>query len=155
MVVSHFCPTENKLTLQGSPTEQWQPNKLSSLLFELLLIFENTERGFLYCLEDEFFQQEAEEEERQKRLGPGGLDPVEVFETLPDDLKQCFESQNIELLQETLSKMSEEDAKYHMKRCIDSGLWVPDAKKKQKEEGDSAEPTGEVEAGQNSKSAGS
>lgn len=78
-----------------------------------------------------------------------------MFETLPDDLKQCFESQNIELLQETLSKMSEEDAKYHMKRCIDSGLWVPDAKKKQKEEGDSAEPTGEVEAGQNSKSAGS
>jgi len=26
---------------------------------------------------------EAEEEERQKRLGPGGLDPVEVFESLP------------------------------------------------------------------------
>lgn len=26
---------------------------------------------------------EAEEEERQKRLGPGGLDPVEVMETLP------------------------------------------------------------------------
>ncbi len=26
---------------------------------------------------------EVEDEERQKRLGPGGLDPVEVFETLP------------------------------------------------------------------------
>lgn len=26
---------------------------------------------------------EYEEEERQKRLGPGGLDPVEVFESLP------------------------------------------------------------------------
>jgi len=26
---------------------------------------------------------EAEEEERQQRLGPGGLDPFEVFETLP------------------------------------------------------------------------
>ena len=24
------------------------------------------------------------QEERQKRLGPGGLDPVEVFESLPD-----------------------------------------------------------------------
>ena len=23
--------------------------------------------------------------------------------------------------------MSEEDAKYHMKRCVDSGLWVADA----------------------------
>lgn len=26
---------------------------------------------------------EVEEEEKSKRLGPGGLDPVEVFETLP------------------------------------------------------------------------
>ena len=23
--------------------------------------------------------------------------------------------------------MPEEEAKYHMKRCVDSGLWVPDA----------------------------
>ena len=27
---------------------------------------------------------EAEEEERKARLGPGGLDPVEVYESLPD-----------------------------------------------------------------------
>ena len=26
---------------------------------------------------------ELEEEEKQKRLGPGGLDPVEVYESLP------------------------------------------------------------------------
>lgn len=73
---------------------------------------------------------EAEEEERQKRLGPGGLDPVEVFESLPEVLKTCFESQNIELLQEALLKMSKEDAEYHMDRCVKSGLWVPDANKK-------------------------
>lgn len=73
---------------------------------------------------------EAEEEERQKRLGPGGLDPVEVFESLPESLQQCFETQNIELLQETLLSMSKEDAEYHMDRCIKSGLWVPDAKAK-------------------------
>lgn len=80
---------------------------------------------------------EAEEEEREKRLGPGGLDPVEVFESLPDELKKCFESQDIGLLQETISKMNEEDAKYHMKRCVDSGLWVPDANK-DKSEGDAS-----------------
>lgn len=57
------------------------------------------------------------------------MDPLEVFESLPDDLKKCFESQNIELLQETISKMPEEEAKLHMKRCVDSGLWIPDAKK--------------------------
>ena len=73
---------------------------------------------------------EAEEEERQQRLGPGGLDPVEVFETLPDELKKCFESQNIELLQEAILKMNKKDAEYHMDRCIKSGLWVPDAKNK-------------------------
>lgn len=27
---------------------------------------------------------EYEEEERQKRLGPGGLDPVDVYESLPE-----------------------------------------------------------------------
>ena len=36
---------------------------------------------------------EYEEEEKQKRLGPGGLDPVEVFESLPEELQKCFESQ--------------------------------------------------------------
>lgn len=29
-------------------------------------------------------QAEIEEEERKARLGPGGLDPVEVFESLPE-----------------------------------------------------------------------
>uniref|UniRef100_A0A6M2DJN2 Hsp90 co-chaperone Cdc37 n=1 Tax=Xenopsylla cheopis TaxID=163159 RepID=A0A6M2DJN2_XENCH len=72
---------------------------------------------------------EAEEEERQARLGPGGLDPVEVFDSLPDELKKCFEAQDIPLLQETISKMPEEEACYHMKRCVDSGLWLPEANK--------------------------
>lgn len=66
------------------------------------------------------------------------MDPVEIFETLPDELKKCFESQDIEMLKETIAKMPEEDAKYHMKRCVDSGLWVPDAKKDNTEE----EPSG-------------
>lgn len=29
-------------------------------------------------------QAEIEEEERKSRVGPGGLDPVDVFESLPD-----------------------------------------------------------------------
>lgn len=31
------------------------------------------------------------------------------------------------MLQETIAKMPTEEAMYHMKRCIDSGLWVPEA----------------------------
>lgn len=76
----------------------------------------------------EALMKEAEEEERQQRLGPGGLDPLEVLETLPEELKACFESQDVGLLQKTISKMNPEDAALHMKRCVESGLWVPEAK---------------------------
>merc|ERR1712126_178424 len=72
---------------------------------------------------------EYEEEEREKRLGPGGLDPVEVFESLPEELQKCFESQDIELLKKTMGNLPDEIARYHLDRCIKSGLWVPDANK--------------------------
>lgn len=71
---------------------------------------------------------EYEEEERQKRLGPGGLDPVDVYESLPSEMQKCFDEKDIQMLQEVISKMDPTEAKAHMKRCIDSGLWVPNAK---------------------------
>ncbi|XP_053573989.1 hsp90 co-chaperone Cdc37 [Bombina bombina] len=82
---------------------------------------------------------EYEEEERKKRLGPGGLDPVEVYETLPPELQKCFDSKDIQLLQDTISKMDPTEARYYMKQCIDSGLWVPNAK------GDAPESVGPEE----------
>jgi len=81
-------------------------------------------------LKEQIEETKKEEEiERQARVqeSPGGLDPVEVFESLPDILKECFESQDIQKLQETIKTMPEEDARYHMKRCVDSGLWKPAA----------------------------
>merc|ERR1719410_1624488 len=69
--------------------------------------------------------EEAMEEERQERMGPGGLDPADVFESLPDSMKNCFESQDIGMLQQVIKEMPEDEARYHMKRCVDSGLWVP------------------------------
>ncbi|TKS92110.1 Hsp90 co-chaperone [Collichthys lucidus] len=71
---------------------------------------------------------EYEEEERQKRLGPGGLDPVEVYESLPAEMQKCFDEKDIQMLQEVISKMDPTEAKAHMKKCIDSGLWVPNSK---------------------------
>ncbi|XP_055641730.1 hsp90 co-chaperone Cdc37-like [Toxorhynchites rutilus septentrionalis] len=53
--------------------------------------------------------EEQEEEERKAQLGPGGLDSVEVFESLLE--------------------LPEDEARVHLQRCIDSGLWVPDANK--------------------------
>lgn len=63
----------------------------------------------------------------EQRLGPGGLDPLEVIETLPQEMVEAFESRDVDKLKEVLSKMSPEDAEYHMKRCVDSGLWVANA----------------------------
>ena len=78
----------------------------------------------------ERIMKEIEEEERQKRLGPGGLDPVEVFESLPEKLQQCFEKKDIPMLQKALAEMPKEEAEVYMKKCIDSGMWIPDAKSK-------------------------
>lgn len=91
---------------------------------------------------------EAEEEDRQKRLGPGGLDPVEVFESLPQELQKCFDEKDIPMLQQVLGKMPEEEARGYLKKCIDSGLWIPNAQDAQAnaeaEEGD-ADDEGEEE----------
>ena len=55
--------------------------------------------------------EEAMEEERKERLGPGGLDPADVFESLPDSMKACFESQDIAMLQQVVKEMPEEEAR--------------------------------------------
>ena len=71
---------------------------------------------------------------REERLGPGGLDPVEVFETLPECMQLAFESKKIEDLQKAVASLTDEEAKYHMKRCEDSGLWVPGGAAEQDDE---------------------
>eukprot|EP00956_Cyclotella_meneghiniana_P022732 scaffold43354_cov73-Cyclotella_meneghiniana.AAC.2 len=60
---------------------------------------------------------------REERLGPGGLDPLEVFESLPECMQEAFESREKSRLEEALMSMKPEEAEYHMKRCVDSGLW--------------------------------
>ena len=62
-------------------------------------------------------------------------------------LKDCFEKQDIPLLKETIKTMPEEEARYHMKRCVDSGLWIPDAKGQGEEaEGEEEQKEEEAEA---------
>lgn len=60
----------------------------------------------------------------EERLGPGGLDPLEVIDTLPDALVEAFESRDVDHLKTVLMQMDPDEAAYHMKRCVDSGLWV-------------------------------
>jgi len=64
---------------------------------------------------------------KEQRLGPGGLDPLEVIETLPAEMVAAFESRDVEQLKQVLLQLDPEEAEYHMKRCVDSGLWVANA----------------------------
>ena len=68
--------------------------------------------------------QEPVELSREERLGPGGLDPVEVFETLPESMQEAFEKKDTQMLQVALEAMDPEEAKKHMDACEASGLWV-------------------------------
>ena len=43
-------------------------------------------------------------------------------------MQECFEKKDIPLLQKVLGELPEEEARRHLKRCVDSGLWVPNAK---------------------------
>ena len=47
-----------------------------------------------------------------------------MLESLPAPLREAFESQDIEKLQDVLSSMDPTEAKACMKKCVDSGLWV-------------------------------
>lgn len=62
--------------------------------------------------------------EEEERLGPGGLDPVQVFESLPAAMQEAFESRDMGRLHAALAAMPVEEAKRHMKACEDSGALV-------------------------------
>ncbi len=51
------------------------------------------------------------------------------------ELQDCFESKDTEMLQTVLLAMDRDEAEKQLKRCIDSGLWVPNAKDAEEQEG--------------------
>jgi len=59
----------------------------------------------------------------EERMGPGGLDPVEVFESLPEALQECFKSGDVEMLKKVAGQMVPADFDRHFQRCVDAGLW--------------------------------
>jgi len=61
----------------------------------------------------------------EQRRGPGGLDPVEVYESLPPELQECFKSGDVEKLKQVASHMDEEEFSGYFQKCIDAGLWKP------------------------------
>uniref|UniRef100_A0A7S1BLD0 Hsp90 chaperone protein kinase-targeting subunit n=1 Tax=Corethron hystrix TaxID=216773 RepID=A0A7S1BLD0_9STRA len=59
----------------------------------------------------------------EERLGPGGLDPVAVFESLPLSMQEAFESREVEKLKEAVAALDPEVAEKHMRECVAAGLW--------------------------------
>ncbi|KAJ3632066.1 hypothetical protein Zmor_024820 [Zophobas morio] len=74
-----------------------------------------------------YYKSKYERKEKERRIAesPGGLDPCEVMESLPEPMRTAFESRDIPALQEAVKHMEEHEFKYHLDRCIKSGLWVP------------------------------
>ena len=44
-------------------------------------------------------------------MGPGGLDPVEVFPTLPIGMQEAFEAKDTEMLKRALLALTPQDQK--------------------------------------------
>merc|ERR1711879_358470 len=78
--------------------------------------------------DDELQELTAEEAEKQKApLGPGGLDPTEVLNSLPKSLQDAFMSKDIEALKKAIAEIQEEEAQKYMDQCVQSGLWVSES----------------------------
>eukprot|EP00928_Gymnodinium_smaydae_P002542 TRINITY_DN10914_c0_g1_i1.p2 TRINITY_DN10914_c0_g1~~TRINITY_DN10914_c0_g1_i1.p2 ORF type:complete len:334 (+),score=130.95 TRINITY_DN10914_c0_g1_i1:93-1094(+) len=60
---------------------------------------------------------------KEERMGPGGKDPVEVFEALPKELQECFRSGDIERLKQVAQSMDPKVFEEHFNNCIAAGLW--------------------------------
>uniref|UniRef100_A0A914HV96 Hsp90 chaperone protein kinase-targeting subunit n=1 Tax=Globodera rostochiensis TaxID=31243 RepID=A0A914HV96_GLORO len=77
---------------------------------------------------------QAEEKEKRVAESPGGLDPQEVFDTLPEEMQEAFETQSTEKMLAVAEHMDPEVFQHHLQRCIDSGLWIPNAKEHEEQQ---------------------
>jgi len=84
-------------------------------------------------------EEEVEGDYEKAPLGPGGLDPTEVLQSLPEEIQSAFVDQDKDKLVAALEKLPRAEANNIIKRCIDSGLWNPGGAE-QEEEVEAAEP---------------
>jgi cell division cycle protein 37 len=68
---------------------------------------------------------EAQPLSREERLGPGGLDPIEVFESLPEPLQVAYEAKDTDALRAFINSVPTAQARDIMRKMTASGLWVP------------------------------
>ena len=49
---------------------------------------------------------------------------VEYVSSRDIEMQKAFESRDVDILRQVISDMDPTEAEYHMKRCVDSGLWT-------------------------------
>ena len=49
---------------------------------------------------------------------------MEVFESLPEAMRDAFESGSVDALRDYVNALPMAEARTHMRRMVDSGLWV-------------------------------
>jgi cell division cycle protein 37 len=96
-----------------------------------------------------------EENAKNRTVGPGGLDPMEVLESLPSELRNAFESRDINAFRSVFASMNSADAAYYLKRCVDSGLWVPNNDSSLDDEGEEGDEEDGEEVGSEVEEVGS
>merc|ERR1719336_382730 len=93
---------------------------------------------------NEVNQEQVEGDYEKAPLGPGGLDPTEVLQSLPEEIQSAFVDQDKDKLVAALENLPRAEANDIIKRCIDSGLWNPGGAE-QEEQVEAAEPVKEKE----------
>ncbi|CAD7975865.1 unnamed protein product [Amoebophrya sp. A25] len=81
---------------------------------------EDEERGEAVPLVQAMKQMTKEE---RLKMAPGGIDPLEVFENLPAEMRECFESQEVGRLVELQKTMDPRIFNPALMQCIQAGLW--------------------------------
>ncbi|XP_030625505.1 hsp90 co-chaperone Cdc37-like 1 [Chanos chanos] len=79
------------------------------------------------------------EREHQNTPSRCHLDPKEVLESLPPELKTGFQMQDMQILQNVLSTMNPQVAEYHVKRCLEAGLWTTAVRESKEEAAETEE----------------
>jgi len=62
--------------------------------------------------------------EQRVAMAPGGLDPLEVFEALPQEMQDCFTGGDVQALVELQKTMDPAIFNHNMVQCIRAGLWT-------------------------------
>jgi flagellar motor protein MotB len=61
---------------------------------------------------------------REQRLGPGGLDPLEILERLPPSIVEAFQARDRAQLNTALGALSQAELDQYIEACVNAGLWT-------------------------------